>query len=476
MVILKPRQKLGVLVASGGSRSKLFWLLALSLVCGLVLGGGPTEYGLAATIIIVSGTLILGLSIAKGAHRDLSRLPAFALLLCLLIVLAPVLQLLPLPPGLYALLPGREVERQVFEAVGMASSWKPLTSTPVNTALALLMLIPLAGIVLATASLESAEIDQAVGVVLLVLAVTIIVGSVQVVSAGTALRFFRRANHGFLLGFFANKNHAALFLSCAILFCSYLATRVLPVRQSRTLPVALTIIILYAVVLGTGSRAGLVLGALAALCATAIFLPFRGRQVFRLAGATGAVVLLAVGLLSTTGNFQRLVGRFGDVQEDARWDIWRTGAPAIWDYFPAGSGLGSFVGVYNKYEGLETLSPNFANAMHSDIAELSLEIGVLAPAIGILLLWLMVASFRRARAWPVGSGPRHRAMMALAVIALMLLHSLIDYPLRRMAIAVIFAFCLGLLFRLWSGSDKEPERVGRAGDVSDGARYPSYGR
>jgi O-antigen ligase len=97
---------------------------------------------------------------------------------------------------------------------------------------------------------------------------------------------------------------------------------------------------------------------------------------------------------------------------------------------------------------------------HNDYAELALETGV--P--GILLMIAFLACWGRTtwRSWRyVDAGTYARA--ASIASGAILLHSIIDFPLRTAAISAVFAMCLGLLVERplpapRSGTDLRPAR------------------
>jgi O-antigen ligase len=115
--------------------------------------------------------------------------------------------------------------------------------------------------------------------------------------------------------------------------------------------------------------------------------------------------------------------------------------PTVWsmtaEFFPAGSGLGSFDAVFRGREPLALLKPTYFNHAHNDWLELVLETG----AVGLLLLGAAVAWWASAswRAW------RDRAPVARlgsGVVALIMAASIVDYPARTpmiMAVLVVAA-------------------------------------
>jgi O-antigen ligase len=109
---------------------------------------------------------------------------------------------------------------------------------------------------------------------------------------------------------------------------------------------------------------------------------------------------------------------------------------------PLGSGLGSFLQGYRHYESPDRVTPEYVVHAHNEYAELALELGI-AGVVLILsfLAWWLVAA--RA-AWRMGGGGPY-ARAASVASAVILIHSLVDFPLRTAAISAAFAMCLALL-------------------------------
>ena len=118
---------------------------------------------------------------------------------------------------------------------------------------------------------------------------------------------------------------------------------------------------------------------------------------------------------------------------------------------PVGAGLGAFVPVFALFEkpqDLEIYAGEYANHAHNDLLELWLETGVAGLLLlGLFLYWL---ARRASQAWgPSNPGPlaidKSLIRAAILIIALLLCHSLVDYPLRTGAMMAIAAFACALL-------------------------------
>jgi O-antigen ligase len=197
------------------------------------------------------------------------------------------------------------------------------------------------------------------------------------------------------------------------------------------------------------SRAGIALTIVALLGAFAVAVLTRGpagQNVSRLLIAAGVGALV----LSTQYALYRAMERFAeDPLKDARITFAETTWRAAKAFMPTGSGLGTFVPVFASLERPQDLLVDaFANRAHNDVLEIALETGAVGLLLGLLFaLWL---ASRFAAAWwrssdefsPIDVGLMRASTLA---IGLLLLHSLVDYPLRTTAMLTVFAFCCALL-------------------------------
>jgi O-antigen ligase len=109
---------------------------------------------------------------------------------------------------------------------------------------------------------------------------------------------------------------------------------------------------------------------------------------------------------------------------------------------PFGAGLGSFVKVYRLYESPDAVTTEYVIHAHNDYVELALELGL--PGVILLLLffgWWLVQSLAVWRKSEGGPWARAASIASAAV----LVHSLVDFPLRTAAISACFAMCVALL-------------------------------
>ena len=436
-------------------------LLYLLFASAFVLGGSSGDASLRIFLICVAASASLSVALAAGAWGAVRKLPILLRIALFLIPLVPLLQLIPLPPGLWDALPGREVPKAVFALVGVEGQSHPLSLTPAATWLALLMLLPPYAAFFAASLLDDRGRQRCVGLFLALVVLSVLVGVIQVGSAGGALNFYNSAHRGNLIGFFANRNHEGVVLAITAVFSIAFVNARAPSRQSAIAWSAVLTITLLAAVIGTISRAALGLMLLGLFASISLYLVGgQGKRRLWLL-ATSAVVLAAmIYFFSFSTVVANALARFNDVAENGRSEIWHNSWPLVGQYFPWGSGLGSFVSAYAAREPLDQVSIYYVNSPHDEYLGLLIETGI--PGILVLALFaaaLVVRGIGLVRD-PASGGTY--AIPAGLSIGLIALHSIVDYPLRTPTGIVLFAILLVLFYSGPSG--RKRVRV-RANDV-----------
>lgn len=369
-------------------------------------------------------------------------------------VAIPLIQLIPLPYGIWSNLPGRTLEVEAFRAAGL-DGWLPISTMPGRTLLACLGLIaPICAFVIAAQLGNRGRRRLAVAIVALACA-SAILGLLQVAGGeGAGLRFFRITANDAGVGFFANPNHQATLLMCAVPFAIVSFVERLPERG----PVPPTMIaMLVAIVIGlavgtllTWSRAGLVFLVIVVI-GGAFLLPdllpqgkrkvLTQRRLLMVAGLLGAgLVGLGMVVLGTDGGNEVVRHQGG-----ARLENIPTFIRIAADYLPLGSGLGSFDPVYRTYETLAMINPVYLNQAHNEPAQILIEAGVPGALLMIaFLVWWARLAFAAWSARGDGEALLMRRAASLGSL-LYLLHSLVDYPLRTPSGAVVFAMLCALM-------------------------------
>lgn len=353
--------------------------------------------------------------------------------LLLLIVLTPLLQLFPLPPGLWERLPGRELSADVIQAISAGEAWRPISLDPQRTMLSAASLLPAAAMFLATVRLEEARRRQLAMLVIAGAVASVILGAFQVASDGN-FHIYTTSHRNFATGLFANRNHQAdLLLIAALLANALIWIRPGLSHRMRWGLVAGAALLFGVGVVATGSRTG---AALLSLVVIGSLVIAEGVRVKPLAVGVGLLSLTTIAVLST-GAGQRLLTRYGNLS-DARFQFWTDTLVAAREYAPWGSGLGTFASVYQVFENLDAVGPAYANHAHNEYLQILLEAG----ALGLLLLLLGFA----AAIWlAIQVRGRPLAMASSLSILAIFIHSAVDYPLRMLSLMAVFGLLWGNL-------------------------------
>ena len=150
-------------------------------------------------------------------------------------------------------------------------------------------------------------------------------------------------------------------------------------------------------------------------------------------------------VLVFNGGVTRTLTRFSSLQDD-RLNYWHDIGWALKHYGLAGTGFGTFVPIYQSAESLESVVPQYINHAHNDYLELLLEGGV--PAACLLLCFLVVMALLLLQSSKSGRAPERPLinLAAAAGILVLMLFSLVDFPLRMPALSAPFALlCATLL-------------------------------
>jgi O-antigen ligase len=431
------------------SRSRA-WLVLLTPVfvgLSLVLGGATHGEAISSAVVRLTALPLLAIALWALAETGVRRGTGWPLAVLAVAVALPLIQLIPVPPSVWTGLPGRAPIAEGFRVAGLALPWAPISLSPSATVDALLSLIPPAAVFLAAIQLDERARRRTTLVIIGMALVGTLVGAAQVASGqDSALRFYEVTNTDSAVGLFANRNHYAALLVIALPLTAYwLAYSEGHSRGQHTVYMLMAAGLLVVLIVSLGvarSRAGIGLGALA-LVLSAILLWF-SRSVPRIVPVLLVAGLMVGGGLVSAFALEPLLHRFHDPVADARVTLLPGLIAAAKTYFPVGSGLGSFVPVYQMFERPETLISQYINHAHDDYFELLIETGL--PGALVLLAglgWFVQAAVRSA-VWPQGRDP-DLPRVAAVVVLILLIHSTVDYPLRTAAMAVVFAFACALL-------------------------------
>jgi len=243
---------------------------------------------------------------------------------------------------------------------------------------------------------------------------------------------------GEFFGPYPNRNHFAGFVELTMpVGLALIAFR--GVRRDLVPLASLLVIVPISAIALAGSRAG----AISAVFQVALLLLLAGGrrashrgQVVALAAITLAALALIswVGTGTTLERFSTL--RVADVSMGRRASMARGGLDIFFDHPLKGSGLGTLVDVYPRYE--TAYDARLVNHVHNDYIEALAETGILGGLCGAAFLWLLFRDARRN--FTAEQGHLSRALHAGAIVAVsgLLLHSFVDFNLHIPANAALF--------------------------------------
>ncbi len=118
------------------------------------------------------------------------------------------------------------------------------------------------------------------------------------------------------------------------------------------------------------------------------------------------------------------------------------------DFQPLGTGIGAFEYAFRMREPDVLLGPRYFNNAHNDWLQLPIEGGVPAAILAVIVLTLFaVRCWRLARAGPSGSIMQQNAVQGVLALILLLIASIIDYPLRTPSIMLLAVVAAAMVFK-----------------------------
>jgi hypothetical protein len=399
------------------------------LMLAAAIFGGDTVSNVHGDLLMFGAFVVFVLALANVRLERVGTLPV---VFGALILLGVLVQILPL--GLL----GSDVLSPMF-----------LTKSFIETLRVLLSALCALMVLIAALSLSYAQARQLMPFLYIALYCNLLMGAVQF-SSRTRIRedLFDYSLAG---GFFVNPNHFSTFL---ILFIPFLMFSILYEKRKRFAVFTLCAVLL--VLLAANSMAGVGLGLVVTVASA---LGLMERRHLSLYAVLGGLLLLAVYLVG----FQNQISTESSVSTTTRYQFAMTTLEGIRAYFWTGVGYGTFADAYPMFMRPEDVQRWYVNHAHNDYLELVFEGGVLA----LLLILAYLLLFVR-QSWLSWSDPFKRA--AAIAIAIILIHSTVDYPIRTFAILLMFAVLNAILFH--QGKRVKMPRSRTVSVVIDGQEVP----
>jgi O-antigen ligase len=444
----------------------LMGLLLVAIVgCGSPWGAGDVLLAIGSLVLL--GIVFAGKAAPGTVHwsrGEWSLLGAFAFI--------AVSQLVPLPPGGWGNLAGREVVLRDLAAVGAVGAWRPMGLDPEGAFRGVAALLPGLAILLGARELSNGGMVRVVHWVVMLASVSALLGIAQVAGGpDSALRLHDFHNWEGAIGFFANRNHQAALLYMSLPIALVLASHRISGNAPSGQPDVrrfLVILALPVILLGwamTISRAGIGLGLVAMIGGMMVVRSSRqSTNRIRVILLLGVAIGLLLALLHAAPELSRRLQQ--DVLDDSRWWLFSSTWELRSQYGWWGSGLGSFEEVFRQLPENQLVVGAYVNHAHNDWLELWLELGWVFPIAALAattaflaLCWGVWRNQTDNVLAPVGRA----AALAMALVAI---HSLVDWPLRTGANLAVFSMLAAILLRCGQSSaanGRHASRTGRSG-------------
>jgi O-antigen ligase len=445
------------------TRPKELVLPAFLLACLIIGGSSQAIWGNAFLQLFAAA--ILGWSVLTRQPQPLTLAGRRLLQIVAATGLLFLVQVIPLPPAVWAALPGRELLASGYPLLGMPLPWVPISFAPYNTLVTALTLLPPLALLVGMLRLRAWSTDSMLAAVVLGAAISIGLGVLQVSSGSDgSWYFYKRTNLGVAVGIFANGNHFATLLLASVPLLGALATArwrssTRPPERSLVLAAAIAAAALLVIgILINQSTAMLLIGPPVGAATVLLVMRLSRRRLNQGLAVVGLLLVAATATVLVIGKQLPALGTAASIEK--RSEYWSHSIAAIEDQPLTGWGFGSFQQAYRLFESRTPADRWYVNHAHNDYLEVALEGGVAAIVLMLVFLWWWAGRARQIWASP-GELEQKGAVVASAAI---LLHSLFDYPLRTAAIAAVFAVCLALLAgargiqRRSKADDAEPAR------------------
>ncbi len=404
-----------------------------------LLSGGSAQGILSTFTIQLTGLALVGWMVAGRSPADGPIAGRFPLLCLLLAAVWAGIQLVPLPPAIWTGLAGRGIIERGFADLHLSPPWMSISLQPDAAVAALLATIP--GLATYLLTIRGGQASARLGAiaVLLAAAAGIVLGLIQI-AFGDEFYIYPVSNVGTASGFFANSNHMAAFLLVTIPFYAALLGQKGDRRAWRRLLAGSGSAILVLGIILNGSAAILFLLLPVLVLSAMLWMPAASLRI--------RPVVLVLGLLATAVAAALLLtvaGGMDDASQSSlliRREIWSGTVSLVREFGLLGTGLGTFPVVYPLVEDPNLVDWVYVNHAHNDYLEMLLELGL--PGAILILAFLGWWGRQCAIVWRSSEAWRFALAGSIASGAL-LLHTLVDFPLRTSALAALFGFAVGLM-------------------------------
>lgn len=396
------------------------YLLGSVLFVSLLIGGGTASGLYTDTLVEIAAVVSAAALFSQTPGR---RSPYSVLCLLLFAVGFAVLQVVPLPAAIFN---GLRPELLLGDPWVGDTKFRFISVGVGRTVECLLYFLATALFFLAVLRLRAEQVSALLPFFFMGVICNGLAGAIQY-SLSDKVAIVGLLPFTINAGLFANANHFSALLFVSVPFVVYYG-----LFRGRLLSGSLGLITLLLLLLAAGSRAGVLIG-LAITALSIVFLSARSR-------ASGlSVLLIFIALSGYT------IGLWTKIDVDAldpafgRGEFARTTIEGIKDNWATGVGFGNFQKAYQIYERESMIFKQYVNHAHNDYLEIVFEGGVPAVLLMVGYFVLLFTALVRIRRDPLQKA-------AFLSVSFLLIHSLVDYPLRTAALAMTFAYMNAIIF------------------------------
>lgn len=452
------------------------YVFAVFITFTLLMGGGARDD-------IQSLIILRPLAILFAAYAIIYKLEVgtkwnfFPLKILITLAAFIIIQLIPLPPDIWTLLPQRQVFAEIATTIGIDQPWRPISLSPSESWNSLFSLsVPLTASILFL-NIAPRDRRRAILMIIMIIAASAVWAILQILGPSNGpMYLYNYTNNGVAVGFFANRNHQAVMLTALILFLGWYSiglqrrTSVNPINISAVIG---GILILVPLIFITGSRAGLIL--MIPALGSALYFLYCGNQLkekkktintnpkkqknwldliklYRSKIIFTSVVIAIIALAISSVIFSRSLAYDRLFSNSSVAELRTLITPILLtmssDFIPLGSGMGSFEHIYRYYEPNDLLRPQYLNQAHNDWLQFIIEGGLFAIAIIIAVFsWTSRQIWTLIIHWKQAGVNRYTALMCIVYFMIIAAASLGDYPLR-VPITMLVSMVLATYFAL----------------------------
>lgn len=399
------------------------YALGLALIACLLLGGGTArslaiDTALQIFVIICSTYAIVRIKESRSLSKE------GVTLFCAVVILG-VFQLIPFPISfLSAFRP--DIFIPYVPGVNLPSTIGTVSLIASRTLQSIIFVLVPIYYFIALSKLSQDDLIDLIPFYMIGIICNLVAAIIQY-SMNTGAQLNYLLGYQGMVGMFANVNHFSTIMFSSIPLVLYLI-----IFMGRRALAILILLLILVVLLAAGSRAGILIG-LAITAVSFTMLIWRNR-INRLI----IIPLMLGAMLYLYGTIAHVGAQDVDLEYGRRYFA-HTTLDGIRDNWVLGIGFGAFDIIFPHYETRDAINAYFVNHAHNDFLEIVFEGGIIA----LLFLSAYILIFVRQAYRTINQPLQQLAMLSVLTI---LVHSTVDYPLRTMAVALIFAFLNALLF------------------------------